>query len=114
MENSINERIGINMSVIKITNDNFSKEVMESEKTVLIDFWAPWCGPCRMLSPVVDEIAEETSTIKVGKINVDEEPELAVKFQVMNIPTLVVLKNGKVVQKSVGVKSKSTIEEMVR
>ena len=83
------------MAVLTITKDNFEQEVLKSEKTVLLDFWAAWCGPCRMLSPVVDAIAEERPDIKVGKVNVDEQQELASEFQVMSIPTLVVVKDGK-------------------
>ena len=101
------------MSVIVITNQNFETEVTASDKTVLIDFWASWCGPCRMLSPVVDEIAEERSDIKVGKINVDEEPELAGRFGVMSIPTLIVLVGGEVKNKSVGVIPKDKILELL-
>ena len=94
------------MSVLQITKNNFDTEVMNSEKPVLIDFWASWCGPCKMLSPVVDEIAEETTDVKVGKVNVDEQPELARQFGVMSIPTLVLIKDGKVAEQSVGVKPK--------
>ena len=101
------------MSVIVITAQNFETEVTASDKTVLIDFWASWCGPCRMLSPVVDEIAEERSDIKVGKINVDEEPELAGRFGVMSIPTLIVLVGGEVKNKSVGVIPKDKILELL-
>lgn len=101
------------MSVLTITNENFQKEVMESEKTVLLDFWAAWCGPCRMVSPIIDEIAEELDSIKVGKINVDEQPELASKFQVMSIPTLVVIKNGQIVDKAIGAQPKSQILSML-
>lgn len=97
------------MSVITITKDNFNAEVMESDKPVLLDFWASWCGPCRMVSPVVDEIAEEKSDIKVGKINVDEQRELAAAFNVMSIPTLVVMKNGKVTNTAMGARPKSQI-----
>ncbi len=103
------------MSVIKITKNNFEQEVIKSDKPVLLDFWAPWCGPCRMVGPVVDEVAEETiNTAKVGKINVDEEPELAEAFNVMSIPTLVVMKEGKVAQSAVGVKPKQAILSMLK
>ena len=97
------------MSVININKNNFQEEVMNSTKSVLLDFWASWCGPCRMVSPVVDEIAEERSDIKVGKINVDEEPELASQFQIMSIPTLMVIKDGKVTNKAMGARPKSQI-----
>lgn len=90
------------MSVSVITNKNFNEEVINSEKTVLLDFWASWCGPCRMLSPIVDEVAESRPDIKVGKVNVDEEPELASKFGIMSIPTLIVFKDGKIVNQAVG------------
>lgn len=102
------------MSVLTITKENFEKEVKNSEDTVLLDFWASWCGPCRMVSPIVDEIAEEVTDKKVGKINVDNEPELAQAFGVMSIPTLVVMKNGKIVNTSVGVKSKQAILNMLK
>lgn len=102
------------MSVLTITKENFKTEVLGSDKPVLVDFWASWCGPCKMLSPVVDEIAEETAAVKVGKVNVDEQPELARKFDVMSIPTLVLIKDGKVVQQSVGVKPKSAILNLVQ
>ncbi|MCQ4725255.1 thioredoxin [Anaerotignum faecicola] len=101
------------MSAIKIDKHNFQKEVIESEVPVLLDFWAPWCGPCRMVSPVVDEVALENANFKVGKINVDDEPELAGKFGVMSIPTLVVMKNGNVIDKSVGVQPKEHILKMM-
>ena len=101
------------MSVININNNNFQDEVMHSEKLVLLDFWASWCGPCRMVSPIVDEIAAERSDIKVGKINVDEQPELAAQFGVMSIPTLVVIKNGKVVNQAVGDRPKAQILAML-
>ena len=103
------------MSVITLTKNNFEAEVLNSEKPVLVDFWAPWCGPCRMVSPVVDEIAQESDgTYKVGKINVDEQPELAAKFGVMSIPTLIVMKNGKVASTSVGARSKQAILGMLQ
>lgn len=94
------------MSVLTITKENFQKEVVESRKPVLIDFWAAWCGPCRMMSPVVDEIGEERDDIVVGKVNVDEQPELAAQFQVMSIPTLVVLQDGKTINRAMGAMSK--------
>ena len=101
------------MSVLTVTKENFQKEVMDSAQPVLLDFWASWCGPCRMVSPVVDEIAEEATAFKVGKINVDEQQELAAKFNVMSIPTLVVMKDGKVVNHTVGAKSKQQILAML-
>jgi len=97
------------MSAIHINKNNFENEVMHAEKTVLLDFWAPWCGPCRMVSPVIDEIAAERTDIRVGKINVDEEPELAAQFNVMSIPTLVVMKNGRIVNEAMGARPKSAI-----
>ena len=101
------------MSVITINKDNFQEVVMNSDQKVLLDFWAPWCGPCRMVSPVVDEVAEERTDIKVGKVNVDEEMELAKKYRVMSIPTLVVIENGVVVKRAVGAKSKEELLEML-
>ena len=101
------------MSAVNITKNNFQSEVMSSDKTVLLDFWAPWCGPCRMVVPIVEEIAGERPDIKVGKINVDEEPELAGQFRVMSIPTLVVMKDGQVVNQAVGARSKSAILGML-
>lgn len=97
------------MAVITITKENFGAEVLHSDKTVLLDFWASWCGPCRMLSPVVDEVAEERPDVKVGKVNVDEQPELAGQFGVMSIPTLLVFKNGKLVNQTVGARPKSGV-----
>ena len=97
------------MSVLHINKNNFSQEVLNSDRPVLLDFWADWCGPCRMLSPIVDEIAQEREDIKVCKINVDEEPELANQFQVMSIPALFVLKNGQIVAQSLGVKPKAQV-----
>ena len=96
-------------NVITVTSENFESEVLNSEKPVLVDFWASWCGPCRMLSPIVDEIAEEVQTIKVGKVNVDEQQDLAGKFGVMFIPTLILFKKGQPVNKSVGAKSKTAL-----
>lgn len=101
------------MSVITITKDNFKKEVMESKVPVLLDFWAGWCGPCRMLSPVIDEIANEMPSVKVGKVNVDEQRELAKVFNIMSIPTLVVIKDGKIVNHAMGVKPKHQIKSML-
>lgn len=101
------------MSAININKNNFQNEVMNSDQPVLLDFWAPWCGPCRMVVPLVEEIAEERSDIRVGKINVDEQPELASQFGVMSIPTLIVMKNGKVVNQAVGARPKRAILEML-
>lgn len=97
------------MSVVTITNENFETEVLQESKPVLLDFWASWCGPCRMVSPVIDEIAEERGDIKVGKVNVDEQGALAQQFSVMSIPTLVVMKDGKIVNKAVGAMPKENI-----
>lgn len=97
------------MAVIEITSENFEKEVMQSEKPVLLDFWAQWCGPCRMMSPIVDEIADEHPEIKVGKVNVDNEQELAIKFKVMTIPALFVIKNGEIVNHSSGAIPKNQV-----
>lgn len=103
------------MSVLKITKENFEKEVLQSDKPILLDFWASWCGPCKMVGPVVEQVAEETKeTARVGKINVDEEQELAQAFRVMSIPTLVVMKNGKVEKSKVGVQSKQALLAMLQ
>lgn len=101
------------MSVIKISKENFASEVMNSDKPVLLDFYADWCGPCRMVSPIVSKIANERSDVKVGKINVDEQPELAAHFQVMSIPMLAVIKNGKLANQVVGYRPKEQIEAML-
>ncbi len=101
------------MSVIKISKENFASEVLNSNKPVLLDFYADWCGPCRMVGPIVSEIANERNDVKVGKINVDEQPELAAQFQVMSIPMLAVIKNGKLENQVVGYKSKEQIEAML-
>ena len=97
------------MEVLTITKENFESEVLQSDKPVLLDFWAVWCGPCRMVSPIVDEIANERDDIKVGKINVDEQSELAQQYRVMSIPTLVVMKNGEIANKAVGALPKDEI-----
>ena len=102
------------MSVIKVTKDNFENEVMNCEKTVLLDFYADWCGPCRMVSPIVDAISEEHPEYKVGKINVDEENQLATTFGVMSIPSLFVIRNGEVVNQAVGARTKAQILDMLK
>lgn len=102
------------MATIFVNNENFKSEVLESDMPVIVDFWAPWCGPCQMLGPIVEAIAEENSDIKVCKINIDENPDLASQFKIMSIPTLIVFKNGEVYKKTVGVISKSEILEMVK
>ncbi|MBQ3252705.1 MAG: thioredoxin [Oscillospiraceae bacterium] len=101
------------MSAININKNNFQSEVLNSEKKVLLDFWAPWCGPCRMVVPMVEEIAKERPDIKVGKINVDENPELATQFRIMSIPTLVVMENGKIVNQATGARPKNAILAML-
>ena len=103
------------MSVLKITKDNFETEVLKSEKPVLLDFWASWCGPCKRVAPIIEEVAGETgNSAIIGKVNVDEEPELAQVFKVMSIPTLAVMKNGKLVSSVVGVQSKQAILSMIQ
>ena len=101
------------MSAIKVNKKNFNEEVLHSDKPVLLDFWAGWCGPCRMVGPILDEIAEEREDIKVCKINIDEEPELANEYQIMSIPSLMVIQNGKIVSRSVGAKPKAQILDML-
>ena len=101
------------MTAININKKNFQNEVMNTDKPVLLDFWAPWCAPCRMVVPIIEEIASERPDIKVGKINVDEQPELTSKFGIMSIPTLVVMKNGKIVQQVSGARPKNAILEML-
>lgn len=101
------------MAIIKITSDNFDKEVLHSDLPVLIDFWASWCGPCQMLSPIIEEVAGEVTDVKVGKLNVDEEPELASRFGVMSIPTLVVMSQGRVVNQSVGYIGKNEVLALI-
>ena len=100
------------MSALNINKENFQVEVMESDKPVLLDFWAPWCGPCRMVVPIIEEIAAERADIKVGKVNVDEESELASKFGIVSIPTLVVMKDGKIVNQAMGARPKDAILEL--
>ena len=101
------------MSVQTITKENFDALVLQSDKPVLVDFWAPWCGPCRMVSPIVDQIAEERGDIAVGKVNVDEQPELAAQFGVMSIPTLLVFKDGQLVNKAVGARPKEELLKLL-
>ena len=101
------------MSAVNINLENFHNEVLDSENTVLLDFWAPWCAPCRMVIPVVEEIARENEHIKVGKINVDEEPELATRFKIYSIPTLVVMRDGQIIQQAVGARPKQAILDML-
>ena len=101
------------MAVVTITKENFEQEVLQSTKPVLLDFWASWCGPCRMLSPIVDEVAEEHTDVKVGKVNVDEQPELAGEFGVMSIPTLLVFEQGKLVRQAVGARPKAGVLDLL-
>ncbi len=101
------------MAVVTVTADNFEQEVLRSEKTVLVDFWAAWCGPCKMLSPVVEQVAEERPDVKVCKINVDDEQELAVRYGIMSIPALLVFRNGELANQSVGVQPKANILAML-
>ena len=102
------------MGIVEITNANFTNEVLESDRTVLVDFWAPWCSPCRMVSPIVDEIAMESAEVKVCKINIDEQPQLASLYGVMSIPTLLVFRGGEVVNRAVGARNKQFIEQMLQ
>ncbi len=102
------------MALINVNTDNFEEEILDAQQTVILDFWAEWCGPCMMLAPVLHEVAEENADITVGKVNVDEEPALAQAYGISSIPTLVVIKNGKEVKRSVGVIPKAKIEELVK
>ena len=102
------------MEILKVNNQNFEEEVLKSEKTVLVDFYADWCGPCKMLSPIVDQVAEENEDIKVVKVNVDDAQDLAMKYQVMSIPTLVVIKEGKEINRSVGLIDKNQVVNMIK
>ena len=104
---------GIKYGSCDITTENFAQEVLHSDKPVLLDFWASWCGPCRMLSPIVDEVAEERTDVKVGKVNVDEQPDLAAQFGVMSIPTLLVFEQGKLVRQAVGARPKAGVLELL-
>ena len=101
------------MAAVHITTDNFETEVLQSDKPVLLDFWASWCGPCQQLSPIIEELAEEVTDVKIGKVNIDEEMELAKKFRVMSIPTLVVIRQGEKISSVVGTRTKEEIIEML-
>ena len=101
------------MAVITLTTENFENEVLNSNKTVIVDFWAEWCGPCKAFSPVIDEVAEERKDIKVCKVNVDEQRQLASKFKIMSIPTLLIIKNGEITNRSVGLISKDEIYSLI-
>ncbi|MFI3201470.1 MAG: thioredoxin [Eubacteriales bacterium] len=101
------------MATIKISKDNFQKEVVESNVPVLVDFWAQWCGPCKMIGPILEEISEEVSNVKIGKVNVEEEGEIAVKFRIMNIPTLILFVNGEPVETVVGAQSKADLLKLI-
>ncbi len=102
------------MSIINLTKDSYHNEVMETEKVVVIDFWATWCGPCKMMAPVVEEVAKDYPDVKVCKINVDEEPELSNAFKIVSIPTIVVIKNGEIIDSVVGYRPKEDIEKIIK
>jgi thioredoxin 1 len=110
----VKRRMKSNMGVLNVTNTNFNEEVINSDKPVLIDFYADWCGPCKMIGPVVEELANENADIKVVKVNVDDNSQIAAKYQVMSIPTLIVIENGQVVNQSVGLISKSEILDLIK
>ena len=102
------------MEILEITKENFEQEVINSDKPVFIDFWASWCGPCKMLAPVIDEIAKENPDIKVGKVNVDEQPELSIQFQVASIPTLIAFKDGEIAGRTMGVQGKEELLAIIK
>ena len=102
------------MAIVKVTESNFEKEVLQAEGKVLVDFWAAWCGPCQMLSPIVEEVAAEVGDVKVGKVNVDEEPVLTIKYGIASIPALLVFENGKVVNKSIGYMEKDEVLDLIK
>ncbi|MBO6015728.1 MAG: thioredoxin [Lachnospiraceae bacterium] len=102
------------MAAQSVTTETFEAEVIRADKPVLVDFWAPWCGPCKMISPLVEELAQETSDVKICKVNVDQQPELAAKYQVMSIPTLVIFQNGEIMKKTVGAIAKQQLREFIK
>lgn len=102
------------MRIINLTKDSYHNEVMETEKVVVIDFWATWCGPCKMMAPVVEEVAKDYPDVKVCKVNVDEEPELSNAFKIVSIPTIVVIKNGEIIDSVVGYRPKEDIEKIIK